>query len=253
MGDSRTYRGLSPSEMEKELQNMKVFNFGYSNGGLNPVMFNAAQKIFSPESTTRMLVLGVAANCLTDYTQKNDQYIQEKNRPKEDVYQRLYLNPFLYLFPTTSPKELMEMGTKETSEYYYRNEYYSDGYVQSEKFPVDTMESISSYINDFTNFKVKDYYIDRLAKSVKECTNKGIVVIGFRPPTTVPMRALEDSMGLYNEALIKEKITEAGGYWIDLQNSEYKTYDGSHLDRNSALLLSKKISRDMKQILIDLE
>ena len=44
MGDSRTYRGVSPQAMQQILTNYKILNFAYSNGGLNNFMFGEAEK-----------------------------------------------------------------------------------------------------------------------------------------------------------------------------------------------------------------
>jgi len=228
------------------LPGLKILNFGYSNGGLNKTMFDAAEKKFSPESSRKIMVIGVSANCLTAFTEKNDQYLKEKNRSREDVFERLYLNGILYHFSATSPENLKDKFMHKPSRAFYRNNYFSDGYVRSEKFPVDTMEAIASYIQDFTNYKVEERFIEELAIEVKEWSKRGIKVIGFRPPTTVPMRDLEDTMGNYNEAFIKTKFTEAGGHWVDLNTSQFKTYDGSHLDKESAIKLSEAIATKIK-------
>lgn len=249
MGDSRTYRGLSPSVIEKALPGMKVLNFGYSNGGLNKVMFEAAQNKLRPDNGNKVIVIGVSPNCITGYSQKNEQYLQEKKRPKEDIFERLYLNKWLYYLSPVSPEAFKEMLTQKPSGSYYNNEYFSDGYVLSEKYPADSTEAISSYISDYTNFKVEDQYIDILAAQVNEWSHEGIKVIGFRPPTTFAMRAVEDTLGHYNEALIKEKFCNAGGYWIDLYPGNFKTYDGSHLEKNSAILLSEIVSKEISNVL----
>ncbi|MGE5427542.1 MAG: hypothetical protein ACM3O8_06570 [Methylococcaceae bacterium] len=249
MGDSRTYRGLSPSVMEKALPGLKVLNFGYSNGGLNKVMFKAAQKKLSPNNANKVIVIGVSPNCITGYSQKNEQYLQEKRRPKEDIFERLYLNKALYYFSPVSPEALKEMLTQQPSATYYNNEYFSNGYVLSEKFPADTTEAIPSYISDYTNFKVEEQFIDVLTAQVEEWNSKGIKVIGFRPPTTFAMRAVEDTLGHYNEPMIKEKFCKAGGHWVDLYPGDFKTYDGSHLEKNSAVLLSEIVSKEIAKVL----
>jgi hypothetical protein len=249
MGDSRTYRGVSPEIMEKELPGTKILNFGYSNGGLNPAIFAVAEKKLWEKSLKKVIILGVTANCLTSFTQNNDQFLQEKKRPREDVIERLYLDGILYHFSATSPEGLRDYLKKQPSTNYYLNEYHSDGYVESDKFPVDTMEAIPSYTNDYTNYKVEERIVDDLMIQVKEWNNKGITVIGFRPPTTAPMRALEDTMGLYNEAVISARFNEAGGHWVNLKTSQYKTYDGSHLDKESAVRLSEELASEIKNIL----
>ncbi|HNW52593.1 MAG TPA: hypothetical protein PKH79_16035, partial [Prolixibacteraceae bacterium] len=74
-------------------------------------------------------------------------------------------------------------------------------------------------------------------------------VVGFRPPVTVPMKMLEDTMGFYNETAISARFNEAGGHWIHLNSTEYKTYDGSHLDLKSAMKLSEVLAHQVSGIL----
>ena len=249
MGDSRVYRGLSPGVMEKKLPGMKILNFGYSNGGLNTAMFEMAEKKISLQSRNKVIILGVSPNCITGFSRNNEQYLQEKKRPREDLFERLYLNGILYHFSATTPEGISNLLKKKSSNSYYLNEYQANGYVESEKFPADTMESIPSYISDFTNYKVEERYVDEMIKQVKIWSNKGITVFGFRPPVSLPMRALEDTMGLYNEPEIRALFNQAGGHWADLNPNSYKTYDGSHLDKKSAIRLSEDLARDIKPFL----
>ena len=99
MGDSRVYRGLSPEIMEEKLPGLKVLNFGFSNGGLNNEMFKAAEEKLIKSGQPKVIVLGISPNTITDYTQNNRQYLQELTRPKEEIIERLYLNPLLLLPP----------------------------------------------------------------------------------------------------------------------------------------------------------
>jgi hypothetical protein len=249
MGDSRTYRGVSPEIMEKKLPGMKILNFGYSNGGLNPTMYESAEKKLSGSHTKKVMVLGVSANCILDYTLVNEQYWREKTRPREDIIERMYLDGILYHFSATSPEGIKEYLRKKPSVNFYMNEYHSNGYVESEKFPPDSMEAIPSYIKDYTNYKVEKHLIDDLINQVKVWNSKGITVIGFRPPTTIPMRALEDTMGFYNEEVISTRFIEAGGHWVNLNPNDYKTYDGSHLNKESAARLSEKLAEEIESLL----
>lgn len=249
MGDSRVYRGVSPETMETQLPGLKILNFAYSNGGLNPEMFEMAEKKISKKSQVKLIVLGVSPNCLTGYTQTNEQFRQEKNRPREELFERLYLNGMLYYFSATTPEAIRDQLKKKPTGSYYLNEYRANGYVASEKFPTDTLEAIPSYISDFTNYKVDEHYVGDLIKQVKTWNNQGIKVVGFRTPVSAPLRALEDTMGLFNEAVLSARFTEAGGHWIDFNPNLYKTYDGSHLNRISAVKLSEDLAKEIGVVL----
>lgn len=249
MGDSRVYRGLSPYVIEKRLSGLKVLNFGYSNGGLNPTMFDAAESKLNKKAKNKVIVLGISANSITSYTKDNNQYLQELTRPKEDVLERLYLNPILYWFSATNPEQLKESFKAADNSSYYLSEYHLNGYVESDKFPADTMEALPSYIKDFTKYKVEQSAIDELFEQIKKWVAEGITVVGYRPPVSHPMVELEDSLGNYNEELIKTGFEAAGGHWVEVEPTEYKTYDGSHLDKPSAERFSEFLAQKISSLL----
>ena len=249
MGDSRVYRGISPEIMETNLPNTKILNFAYSNGGLNATMFAAAHSKLNPSENKKIMLLGITANSITEYTQSNEQYYQELNRPREEVWERLYMNPLLYWFSATSPEKLKDLFHPVKQLAYYLSEYHMNGYVESDKYPIDTLEAISSYTKDFNSYKVEEKNIVELLNLVKRYSAERIIVIGFRPPVSEPLKQLEDSLGNYNEATLKIRLIEAGGYWIDINHSHYKTYDGSHLTKESAKRFSEFIAVEIKNII----
>lgn len=248
LGDSRVYRGVSPQVMQRHLPHFKILNFGYSNGGLNPTMFRAAEKKLVHKGQPRIIVLGISANTLTAYTQNNDQYLQELNRPREEVIERLYFSPVKYWFSPVSPESLKAWLIEAPPTAYYKNEYQSNGYVRSEKFPADTMEAIPSYVKDFTHFKVSDEKLQTLCNQTRDWTGNGIQVVGFRPPVSHSMRLLEDTLGFYNENEIKARFAEAGGLWFELNPTRFQTYDGSHLTESSAIKLSEQLGAFLSQL-----
>lgn len=242
MGDSRVYRGISPGIIEKRLPEMNVLNFAYSNGGLNTTMFEAAEQKLAENEKQKIILLGISANTVTGYSAGNDQYQQELNRPREEILERFYLNPILYWFSPTAPKKLRKHFSMVEDTAFYRNKYFMDGYVESEKFPVDTTAAISSYIDDFTNYKVEEKYLKTLFEQVKKWGRHEILVVGFTPPVSRPMQMLEDTLGLFDVAKIKSGFEMAGGHWVDINPANYRTYDGSHLEIESARILSDEIA-----------
>jgi hypothetical protein len=248
MGDSRVYRGLSPEIIESHLPDLKVLNFGYSNGGLNPTMFDAAEKKLAQNDKAKIIVLGISANAITDFTAANKQYQQELNRPREEIFERIYFNPLQYWFSATSPEKLKKHFSKVEETSYYRNTYFMNGYVESDKFPQDSMEAVAYYINDYTNYKVTPEKLDALFQQVKKWTSTGIRVVGFVPPISQPMRNLEDSLGFFNETTIKAGFERASGNWIDIESTQYKTYDGSHLTIESAQKISHIIGKEVEKL-----
>lgn len=250
MGDSRVYRGLSPEVMKKELPGMKILNFGFSDGSLNEIMCRATEKKLARDEQLKVIVLGISPNTITGYTQSNKQYLQELTRPKEEIFESLYLNPLLYWFSSTTPQKLIKKTNSKKPTSYYNSKYNMNGYVESEKFPVDTIEAISLYIKDFTNYKVEEKYMKQLFIQVNKWAKKGIIVIGYRPPVSQPMVELENTLGRYNKKAIQHGIENAGGHWLELNSANFQTYDGSHLDKQSAIKLSEKIALEIQKLAI---
>lgn len=247
IGDSRTYRGISPSIMSEYLPEKKILNFAYSNGGLNNYVFSEAEKKLSKNNKKKIIIIGITANTLSGFTRNNEQLINEKSRPREDVIERIYLNGMLNHFSSVSPEQVVELIKNKPVTRYYKNKYYQDGYVESDKFPKDTMEAMSSYYDDFSKYKVDHQYIEELINQVRKWNEKGIMVVGYCPPVSSPMKELEKNMGLFDYELIKSEFIRNGGEWVDLNSNEYKTYDGSHLEKESAEKLSRVIAEYIKK------
>ena len=89
-----------------------------------------------------------------------------------------------------------------------------------------------------------------MCQQIEYWNKQGITVFAFRPPAAAPLLALEDSTGNYNEHLIKQKIEQASGIWIEINANQFKTYDGSHLPTKEAEKLSKEIALSIKQKLM---
>ena len=83
---------------------------------------------------------------------------------------------------------------------------------------------------------------------IDSLSQENIKVIGFRPPSTIQMRSLEDSLSGYNETSIKSLFEAHGGHWLIIEDADYETYDGSHLRPAEARRLSKKIGFTLKAI-----
>ncbi len=245
LGDSRVYRGISPYEIEKVIPQYKIINFAYSNGGLNSIVCNAAEgKLIS--NNPRIILLGVSAFSINPLSNANKLYLQELSRPKEEVFERWYLNKYLNYYSPSTPEEVRDLVRKVKPSVNYLSIYHDNGWVESEKIPADTMEAIPYYKKDFSLHTTDYQIVDNLCKRITNWNNAGIKVFAFRPPASVPMIALENSSGDYNEQLIKTKIEQAGGVWINIDPTKYKTYDGSHLYKNDARNLSYKLAVEIK-------
>jgi len=248
-GDSRVYRGIAPMAMEEILGDWKVLNMGYSNGGLNPLMFQLAESKLTSAQGPKAILLGITAFTLTPESLENKHYLENRFMKKEERLELMYLGKLLNWFTPVSPEKVKELlkGTKPDKT--YLNEYNEQGWVASNKFPADTLEAFESYRNSFVFQKVTPDIIEDIMNQVAVWSRKGITVFAFRPPVPKAMIDLADTLAGYNESEIRSKLKLAGGQWIEIDPTQYKTYDGSHLDPESAVALSKFLANEIKQTL----
>ena len=109
LGDSRTYRGVSPYDIEQVLPEFRVFNFAFSNGGLNPAIYKAAETRLDIKTDSTIILLGVSALTINNLSLPNEQYIQELTRAKEEVMERMYLGTYLNYFSSVTPTKVRDL------------------------------------------------------------------------------------------------------------------------------------------------
>lgn len=250
MGDSRSYRGVSPAEMMKYLPGTSVFNFGFSSGALNNQMFTAAERLLDSTSNNKAILMGVTVSSLLPDNENNVQYTEEVNRPHSAYLERVYINDHFERFAAFDHDDIFRFLTgKHLKNGYYYSNYYPDGWVSSNKEPEDTTEQLKPYGQEMEKNKVSPQMMDGLLAQTKKWTEKGIDVYAFRPPTTQAMHDLENQMGGLDYPLFEQRFAAAGGHWIEVERAQYHSYDGSHIDSVSAIKLSKYLAEEIKKSL----
>lgn len=248
MGDSRVYRGVSPARMKKVLRGWPIANFGFSAGSLSPVMCRAAEGLLEPNAEIRVVVIGVTPNCFTEQAARDEHYLQEKRRPYGEVLSRLYLHQVQYFF-----RSMMSRDTRTTAganEEYAGREYFEefcdDGWVASRLEPADSTLALSAYAARFADDQVSRGLCEALGAQVKDWSQRGIRVFGFRPPTTEAMADLEARLSGFDQSWFVARFKEAGGIWLNFDRTRYHSYDGSHLEKESAQLFSGDLAEAIR-------
>ena len=62
------------------------------------------------------------------------------------------------------------------------------------------------------------------------------------------MVELEKELSGFNQAEFVDAFKEAGGIWIDIDPTAYDSFDGSHLQSQSALELSRDLALKIYEI-----
>lgn len=249
IGDSRIYRGISPTIITKELKEIdsfSVFNYGFSSAGLDTAFMEAGAALLNANSKQRILVLGVTASSLADENLANPHHWQEKNRHPVEIWQRKHINAYLSFFDPTSPLVLRNTYRGEKSGYY--QEYKKNGWIASDKLPRDEWKGYWHIQNTYPTVKFSAAVRENLIKKVAEWEAEGIQVFGFRPPAAAHFEAIETKY--YPEEALRTQFEAVGGTWIEIPDRKtYITYDGNHLEEQSARKLSAVVGKAMKRSL----
>ncbi|HEY8964575.1 MAG TPA: hypothetical protein VIN59_08965 [Alphaproteobacteria bacterium] len=236
-GDSRVYRGLSPAVFEQTLIGMKTINFGFSSGGHNPIIFAEIDRLLKTGGA-RAVVLGITPWSLTSKAQENAQFVDYKR--KHESVDETKLGHILRPLSFAHVKNIAQ-GKVEKKSSSFTQDFREDGWVRSDDAMRNPIAALSSYAHLFDGNKVDPTVIAVILAQVSTWHDRGIAVIGYRPPTSAAMVKLENEASGYNEALFAAEFRKAGGFWVDLPDS-FETYDGSHLTPESAEKLSKVLA-----------
>lgn len=115
--------------------------------------------------------------------------------------------------------------------------------MASWKVPADSTKALAEYTQDFTKNTVDSLVVKNLLRRVDKWVKQGFKVYAFRPPTTNAMVALENRISGFDEGAFKESFETAGGQWISIPAIGYVSYNGSHLEKESALKLSYNLGK----------
>lgn len=246
-GDSRVFRGISPAHFSQEIKGYESYNFAYWSNGMGPVYLEGLEKKLDKGSDLKMIVLGVSPHSLTPNAAKCAHYLYETGRSREQVLQNLYLSPLQEMFAPFRAPDLVNGLLGKSKPVNYRITYHPDGWVESYWLQPDTTYSTRFYEGIFTENQVSEEVIRGFLDFVERWNSMGIYVAGFRPPTSEAIRTLEKGRGGFDEAEFVKQFEAAGGIWIPLDNGAYQTFDGNHLEHESAMRLSAELGRRLAE------
>ena len=245
-GDSRAYRGLSPEDILIPLsKDLDAINLGYSSGGFDRSYRSFILSKLKAYSELKVLILGITPHSLTSDGLDNGHFHEVLSTPTIDRLKTLYLSPITSFFEPREFKSISKVFKTSISGNYEK--LHSNGWAESDNLKGDTLKALENYSKVFNGNLVNQAGIDGLMDWVDSLSQNGIYIIGFRPPSTAEMRALEDSLSGYKEKDIKAAFISRGGHWIDFKDKDYKSYDGSHLRADDARKLSREIGKAIKE------
>lgn len=242
-GDSRAHQGISPATIVENANGLSAYNLGYSSAGMSNDMFDLIESRLD-KSKAPTILLAVTPYGFTPNPLKNQQYREYAGMSYLQRKQSLLLDEKLQFFAPISPKDILR-SSKDVEEN-NRTSYTDSGWTPVEVSKVDSTRALISYRNNFINNIASKKAIDNLLVRVKKWTAQGINVAGVRPFITNDMKALEDSLSGFSYPQFIASFEVAGGHWIEVHPSiDLRSYDGSHMDKQSAIRFSEKIGEKL--------
>lgn len=240
-GDSRTYRGISPQEISKNLK-YEALNLGYSSAGFSELIFKIINEKLDTSSKTKIIILGITPWSLTPEANKNEHLTQELSRKHEEILADKYFFKIKNSFPALSPKFIFNKFIINKYHNNYQQEYMPNGWIASWYLEQNKYLALEDYVKTFKNNTVSKDIINNLNNQVKIWTSKGIKVYGFFPPSSFDMEVLENNLSGFSRTNFINEFINSGGLWLNVSKN-YTSYDGSHLEKNSAIKLSNEIAK----------
>lgn len=239
-GDSRTYRGVSTEIIINETENnLTAKNLGYSSVGFSNDYFDFVLSKLNVKSQNKFLIIGVTPSSFLNSSMLNEHLNSFKNKTQFEYLKGTTFSSFNCFFSPIKPLELIYKDSKNLME-----NMHNGGWVETKSIINDTNEAITSYQLLFSNEKINDINVSNFIEKLKKLSDQGIQIIMFYPPTTYKVKEIEDSLSGFNRKKFISK-TEDFVHWLDLSYNQFNTYDGSHLNIESAEYLSQQLGKEI--------
>jgi hypothetical protein len=243
VGDSRVYRGIDPEEIEAAYfkmlgANVRAINFGFSSAGLDPYILMKAKSLLKTNGK-RILIIGLSPNSFIESSQENGHLKKIESQGAKDLWIKTNVYPELYFFRRYAISDFVKYKRKE---FYLEKFNLNSGFVGSSKLPYDSMAAINQYSRQLKANKIDTFAVRVFLETLQKLKTEGIRIVAIRIPTTERMRILEDKLTSNFCQDLFSKIEAEGIECIKVHDSRIHSYDASHLDENSAKLLSRRIT-----------
>lgn len=246
-GDSRVYRGFA-TEIFEEQTSTRAHNLGYSSAGWSSEYLQFLISKVDTSAAEPTIILGLSPHSFTKRGAKNEHYNTFATLSDFEIFRGTVLSKHLKHFSPFKPEELVKgiFGIEKKSTYF--EDFRPGGWVHSHKVPEDSTSAIPSYQKTFRDNHVDSAVISNFVQTVDKLVKRDLRIIIYRSPTTDQMEAIEDSMSGFNETRLKAQLVAVGAEWIDFNNNEYRSYDGSHLHYEAAIQLTEALSKHYLRI-----
>lgn len=248
VGDSRIYRAVNPLFLVGDNSGMNAVNLGFSSAGYSEEYLSFVSGRIK-EDCKSVVLCGITPYSFTPEALKNEHYHSFFDKDRKEVDKILFLSRYLENFPRYSPAEVWDYLTEVPVTRLYHNRFKENGWVESFKIPFDSTGGLKSYRKTFVDNTCDANAVENYYDWVKEMSSNDLTIVGFRPPSTLAMEQLEDSLSGLNYSSFIEGFEQNGGVWLIFSLKDYNSYDGSHLHYKSANKFTKNLAQEIEKYL----
>jgi len=239
LGDSRALVALAPKTMAADLTNLRVRNFSFAGVGYSSDYLTAAEKVWDDQGPAKIALLGITARSLRGVSQKDNQFINSSKTLSLSTYWKARCLGWVPQVWRPLDRPFLEQLVRGQPQQRSAARRDADGWFEPRADNGGNAESLH-YYREIRHDPIRSDCIDLLLAKVREWTEQGIHVYGFRPPTCQEMEALEDD---FAEASFAQAFEDAGGRWLAPSPAGLTTCDASHLDRRSVTVFSERVAK----------
>jgi hypothetical protein len=234
-GDSRTGSGVSPAKMSEHLPGRIILNYAFDGVQFHEEYLRSIPKVFDSRTSEKVVILGITPRALIGSSITNDQFKDSKRLSKyhSEILLAVMDRPLRLLYPMRIREFFYMFFLGRDTRRFFRI-YHADGWAERNTMQSDSEEMVNLYKETFIKHQVSPNIIAGLLRFVQEWTKIGIKVYGFRPPTSPQMFEAENALSGFDEKSFVLSFEQAGGKWIAVKQTDYPTYDGSHLRPGAA-------------------
>lgn len=247
VGDSRALRGVSPAAMAHSLGNRRIYNFAINSCGLDREIFAAAEKLLDPASPEPFVILAPTSLTFQPWKRQNAMFREYKAKARDQVWLYQHVPAIARFMQPVSPTVYLRRAFDIRPAKRLEQEFHADGWIATRQVPVDDLTDLSQHREYLAGNVVDPILIGELMLQTREWTARGIRVFAFYPPAQPARTAMEDSVLGFDRQAFAEEFVRAGGKWLDIGGEGLQTYDGSHLEADSAVRMSATLAEQVRR------
>lgn len=253
IGDSRGMQGIQPSiinnELNEEVYELPIFNYSFtvSQAAIGPLYTKSIFKKLDTLTKKGLFIISITPWMLSSLKTNDNTRgeFREKDLPPHNM-EFVNINPnYEYLFKNLNYFHFKSLFRKSST-------MHKDGWLEENNLPANQDIFKEWKINQQTIFSeianknsVSTYRIKSLDTLIKKFKKHGDVFI-VRTPISKEMLSLENTFfNTFDKVIEKIASNNKVSYFnfSSVNNDNYKTYDGHHLDKYGGIHFTKDLSK----------